>query len=66
MNNVYKFTANLLELLVLLFGLIVGISVLVGFDVISPLLEALNNTNNLLIAIGLFVLYAVSKGNISE
>ena len=66
MNNVYKFTANLLELLVLLFGLIVGISVLVGFDVIGPLLEALNNTNNLLIAIGLFVLYAVSKGNISE
>jgi hypothetical protein len=64
MNNVFKFTANLIELAVAIFGLLVVLSLLVGFDVIEPTLAALSVSSNLLIAIGIFVVWAVSKEKI--
>ena len=64
MNKLYKFTANLIELSVALFGLVVGLSVLFGFNVIEPTLAALSVTKNLLIAIGIFVVWAILIENI--
>tara|TARA_R110001592_G_scaffold168276_5_gene404224 strand:+ start:166 stop:351 length:186 start_codon:yes stop_codon:yes gene_type:complete len=60
MNNVFKFTANLIELSVAMFGLLVVLSLLVGFDVMGPALEFINS--NILGLVGIFLLYAVSKG----
>lgn len=60
MSNVLKFTANLIELTVMLFGLLVVSSLLIGFDVIGPTLNFI--TNNGIVAVGIFVLYALSKG----
>jgi len=66
MNKLYEFTANFIELSVALLGLIVGLSILFGFDVIGYIMVALSVTSNLLIAIGIFVVWAISKEQIEQ
>jgi hypothetical protein len=66
MNQLFDFTTKLLELSVAVFALMVVSSVLFGFNVMTPTLEWLNNSSNLLNILGVFVIYTLFKGELQD
>ena len=66
MNQLFDFTTNLLELSLAVFALMVVSSVLFGFNMMTPTLEWLNNSSNLLNILGVFVIYTLFKGELQD